>query len=294
MPGPQILAQTRDRLGESPMWRPSEQAVYWTDWYGPVLHRMKMGGPVESWTIPGTSLIGSFVFASCGRLMLAIDTGLAIFDPATGDLSPFADPNGRREGVLYNDSKVDRSGRLWVGTFDLPEVEPRGILYCVNQDGRSVVGDSGFAVCNGPAFSPEGGILYFSDSAARRILAYDLAPGGTALRNRRLFAQMSGEEGVPDGLTVDAEGCLWCAHYGAGRLTRFAPDGSVRAVIELPCPVVTSMSFGGPDMTTLFVTTGWSPGVQKPEDEPGPGGALFAIETRFAGLPEPEFDPKAA
>ena len=287
---PTVHAQTRDRLGESAMWRAGEQAIYWVDLYGPVVHRMRLGGQVESFVVPSTNFIGSFVFVTGGRLMLAVDTGLVLFDPATGLFTPFVDPNAGREAIAYNDGKLDRSGRLWVGTLDLAETEPRGILYCVDGRGRATVADSGFIACNGPAFSPAGDILYFSDSMGRRILAYDLATGSPALRNRRIFATMTESEGVPDGLTVDAEGGVWCAHYGVGRLTRYAPDGSVNMVIELPCPVVTSMSFGGPHMTTLFVTTGWSPGVQRPEDEAGPGGALFAIDTAIVGLPEPEFD----
>ena len=286
---PEILAQTRDRLGESPMWHSGEQAIYWVDIYGPILHRMRVGEPVESWTIPGARFIGSFVFVTGGRLMLAIDTGLVLFDPATASFAPFCDPNGGREAVIYNDSKLDRHGRLWVGTLDLPEVEPRGILYCVDEQGRATVGDSGFAICNGPAFSPRGETLYFSDSAGRRILAYDLAPDNSVLRNRRTFATMASDEGMPDGLTVDTEGGVWCAHFGAGRLTRYLPDGSIASMIELPCPVITSMSFGGPNMTTLFVTTGWSPGVERSEDEHSPGGALLAIETDITGIREPEF-----
>ena len=288
-PTPRIFAQTRDRLGESPMWRAGEKAIYWVDLYGPILYRMRAGGPVESWTVPDTKFIGSFVFVTGGRLMLSVENRLVLFDPATGIFSPFADPNDGREAVIYNDSKLDRSGRLWVGTLDLAETDPQGILYCVDSQGRATVGDSGFVVCNGPAFSPGGDILYFSDSLGRRLLAYDLASGSPLLRNRRVFASMGPDDGVPDGLTVDAEGGVWCAHYGAGRLTRYAPDGSVTNVVELPCPVVTSMSFGGPDMRTLFVTSGWSPGVQRPEEEVGVGGALLAIDTDFTGLCEPEF-----
>ncbi len=289
---PQIVAQTRDRLGESPMWHAGEQAIYWIDWYGAVLHRMRLGGAVESWTIPGATSIGSFVFATGGKLLCAIDAGLAIFDPATGKVSPFADPNGGRQDVIYNDSKLDRFGRFWVGTCDLRETEPRGILYCVEASGAAAVVESGYVVCNGPAFSLAGDIMYFSDSVGQRIIAFDVDAHSSVLRNRRVFAQISAAEGLPDGLTVDAEGCLWCAHYGAGRLTRYAPDGTVRMVIDLPCPIVTSMSFGGPDMTTLFVTTGWSPGIARAEDEPGPGGALFAIDTGIKGLAEPEFAPR--
>ncbi|MCA3561900.1 MAG: SMP-30/gluconolactonase/LRE family protein [Aestuariivirga sp.] len=286
---PRIVAQTRDRLGESPLWHAGEQAIYWTDLYGPTIHRLREGGAVESWRVPGTKHLGSFVFVSGGWLLLAIDTGLVLFNPTTTAFTPFGDPNEGREGVIYNDSKLDRSGRLWVGTADLAEVAPRGILYCVDASGRPHVGDSGFAVCNGPAFSPDGGTLYFSDSIGRRLIAYDLAPGSSRLRNRRLFVSMGPEDGVPDGLTVDAEGGVWCAHYGAGRLTRFAPDGHVLTTIDVPCPIVTSMGFGGPDMTTLYVTTGWTPGVARAEDEPGPGGALLAYDTGIHGLAEPEF-----
>ena len=163
-----ILAQTRDRLGESPMWHPGEQALYWVDWYGPVIHRMRWGQEkIDTWTIPGETIIGSFVFARGGKLLIAVNSGLKLFDPQTGAIAAFADPNEGRPAVAYNDSKLDRFGRLWVGTFDLPETEPRGILYCVEANGRWSVGDSGFAVCNGPAFSPDGQTMYFSNSVGQ-------------------------------------------------------------------------------------------------------------------------------
>jgi sugar lactone lactonase YvrE len=209
-----------------------------------------------------------------------VDSGLKLFDPATAAITPFADPNEARPGVAYNDSKLDRSGRLWVGTFDLPETEPRGILYCVEPNGQWSVGDSGFAVCNGPAFSPDGRTMYFSDSIGRRVLAYDVSPTSRIPANRRVFASF--EDGVPDGLTVDAEGGLWCALYGAGRLVRFAPDGSVLKSYDLPCPIVTAAGFGGPGMTHLFVTTGTSP-------ESEQGGAVFVMDTGIKGLAEPVF-----
>lgn len=272
------------------MWHQDEQAIYWVDLYGPVIHRMRAGSPVESWTVAGASVIGSFVFVRGGGLMLSVDTGLVLFDPANGTFTHFADPNAGREAMIYNDSKLDRFGRLWVGTIDLAETEPRGILYCVDRLGRAILGDSGFTVCNGPAFSPAGDVLYLSDSMRRRILAYDLSQDGPPLRNRRVFATMAEGEGVPDGLTVDAEGGVWCAHYGAGRITRYDPAGSVRSIISMPCSVVTSLSFGGATMTTLFVTTGRTPGVERAEDEPGSGGALFALDVGVTGLPEPEFD----
>lgn len=277
-----IFASGKDRLGESPMWNVEEQALYWCDWYGPTLHRKAWGEEqVESWTIPGETVLGSFVFASGGRLLLAVDSGLCLFDPKTAEIKPFADPNEGRPAILFNDSKLDRFGRLWVGTCDQTETEPRGILYCVTPEGKSSVGDSGYTVCNGPAFSPDGETLYFSDSLGHRIMAYDMTRTSPVLRNRRLFAQIPAEDGVPDGLTVDSEGGLWCAHYGGGRVTRFLPDGTIDRVLRLPCPITAAACFGGPGLTTLFIATG--------QDESPNGGQVLAVETGIRGLPEPVF-----
>lgn len=285
-----IVSPIRDRLAESPMWHAAEEALYWCDWYGPTLHRKLWGqDKVESWTIPGETVLGSFVFATGGRLLLAVDSGLVLFDPGTGRLTPFADPDGGREGIVYNDSKLDRFGRLWAGTYELTEQDPRGILHCVTADGMSSIGDSGFASCNGPAFSPDGRTLYFSDSVGGRVLAYDVSSDTRRLANRRVFASFSPQEGLPDGLTVDSDGGVWCALYGGSAVQRLLPDGTRDRRYDFPCPVTAAVCFGGPDLTTLFVATGWSPGVTRAEDETLGGGALYALETRFRGLPEPVF-----
>lgn len=285
-----IVSTTRDRLAESPMWHPGEEALYWTDWYGPTLHRKLWGQEkVESWTIPGETVLGCLVFAGGGRLLLAVDSGLVIFEPGTGRITPFANPDGGREGMVYNDGKLDRFGRLWVGTYELTETDPRGILYCVTPDGASSIGDAGFASCNGPAFSPDGRTLYFSDSVGRRILAYDVSPATRRLANRRVFASFTPEQGLPDGLTVDSEGGVWCALYGGGCVVRFSADGSLHSRHALACPITAAVAFGGPDLSTLFVATGWSPGVERAADERLGGGAVYALETRFRGLPEPVF-----
>ena len=285
-----IVSPIRDRLAESPMWHAGERALYWTDWYGPTLHRKRWGQEtVESWTIRNETVLGSFVFASHGRLLLAVDSGLVIFDPATGKTTPFANPDGSREGMVYNDSKLDRFGRLWVGSFELTETDPRGVLHCVTADGVATIGDAGFASCNGPAFSPDGRTLYFSDSVNRRILAYDVSPDSRRLTNRRVFASFKLHEGLPDGLTVDSNGGVWCALFGGARVVRFEPDGTLNAGYALPCPITAAVGFGGPDMNILFVATGWSSGVEQASDEMHGGGAVFAMETSFRGIPEPVF-----
>ncbi|MFO1170159.1 MAG: SMP-30/gluconolactonase/LRE family protein [Hyphomicrobiaceae bacterium] len=282
---PIVAAPTRDKLGESVLWHPGEQSLYWIDLMQPTVRRMKGGtGEPQSWPIRGTGTLGSLTFASGGRLMLAIDQGLVLFDPATGNMEPFVDPNDQREGVIYNDSKIDRDGRLWLGNYDKAESEPTGVLYCVYPDGRFRLADSGIAVTNGPAISPDGGTLYLSDTTGKRILRHSIDRATGRLSHRRLFATI--DPGMPDGLTIDAAGRLWVAHYGGGCITRLMPDGTVDRVIELPTANVTSTCLGGPKLTTLYITTAEVPA------NPGPlDGALFCVEVDGPGLPEPIFAP---
>ncbi|MFL5259427.1 MAG: SMP-30/gluconolactonase/LRE family protein [Hyphomicrobiales bacterium] len=280
----QVVSGNRDKLGESPLWHPLERKLYWIDFYGPTVHRLDPAdGSMTSWPVPGAELIGSLGFASGGRLMLATDRGLLLFEPAHGSVTPFADPNGGREAVGYNDSKVGRDGHYWVGTFDAPESAPRGILYSVEPSGRWAVADSGFIVCNGPAFSPDGGTLYFSDSMGKQILAYDVDAARGRLSKRRLFASIA--DGLPDGMTVDREGHLWCALYSAGEVRRFRPDGAVSEILALPVANVTSCCLGGDDLCTLYVTSGWT-GATSGKDL---GGSLFSRRVGVPGLPEPVF-----
>jgi sugar lactone lactonase YvrE len=278
----QVIGETRDRLGESALWHPTEAALYWIDYYGPHIHRYDPAtGETRHWTPAGTATIGSLAFAADGCLLLALDGGVHLFDPKSEELMHFADPNQGRPGIGYNDAKIDRDRRYWVGTFDLAERSPRGMLYRLEAEGRAIVGDSGFVVCNGPAFSPAGDRLYFSDSVGRQLLAYDLDRATGALSMPSLVVQFGEGDGMPDGLCVDSAGALYCAHYGGGRVSRFAPDGALLGVLPLPMKNVTSCCLGGPALDTLYVTTAENGGAH-PLD-----GALFACTVETPGLPEP-------
>jgi sugar lactone lactonase YvrE len=170
--GWEVLGQTRDRLGESPLWHPHEAALYWTDFYAPSVQRLDPAtGDYRRWNLRGTVTVGSLAFAGAGKLLLAMDGGVHLFDTADESMVLVSDPNAARPGIGYNDAKVDRDGRYWVGTFDASERDPRGILYRLEEEGRAIVADSGYVVCNGPAFSPSGDVLYFSDTFGRRLLA---------------------------------------------------------------------------------------------------------------------------
>ena len=280
-----VVGEARDRLGESPLWHPLEQALYWVDFYGPAIQRLDPStGGYRRWPIEGAATIGSLAFAADGRLIVALDTGVHLFDKANGRLTPFADPNGGRPGVGYNDAKVDRDGRYWVGTYDTGERSPRGVLYRLDRAGAATVADSGFVVCNGPAFSPDGSTLYFSDTVGRRLLAYDLDRETGALSQARLLIQFGEGDGMPDGLCVDGSGAILCAHYGGGRVSRIDPSGTLLETYPLPVRNVTSCCLGGARLDTLYVTTAESDGAH-PLD-----GALFACSVATRGVAEPLCD----
>lgn len=280
----QIIGGGRDRLGESVLWHAQEQALYWIDFYGPSIHRFDPAvGTFSHWTLATGGVIGSIAFTTDGRLLVALAGGIYLFDRATERLQHFADPNGGRPGVGYNDAKVDRDGHYWVGSFDLKEREPRGILYRVGASRAVIIADSGFVVCNGPAFSPDGAKVYFSDTVGRRLLAYDLDRRTGAVSAPRLFAGLGVDDGLPDGLCVDSAGAVYCAHYGGGQVTKFDPHGTPLEVLPLPVRNVTSCCLGGPMLDTLYVTTAENGGAH-PLD-----GAVFARGVPTCGVSEPLF-----
>lgn len=283
----QIRAQTHDRLGESILWHPQEEALYWIDCYGPFVHRQRyLDGIVETWKLEVGETIGSLVFVDGQGLLVAMDHGLYFFDPGTGSTRFFADPKNGSRDLIYNDAKVDRAGRYWVGTLNLDETKAIGSFYRVDPNGLAAMTDDGFAICNGPTFSPDNRSLYFSDSSERRILRYDLDDGGR-VSNRRTFYTFSINDGLPDGLTVDSAGNVWCALYGGGKVVCIDPTGLLKQSLPLPAPYATSLCFGGPGLRTLFVTTGWNTPEEAAADPNDMGGHVFMQDVEVAGLAEP-------
>ena len=278
-----VVCSGRDRLGESALWHPAEQALYWIDFYGPTVRRWSPGASApQSLAISRGKTIGALAFGPEGRLLVTLDEGVHWFDRDSGRLVLLADPNQRRDGVSYNDAKVDRQGRLWVGTYDVAEQAPRGALYRIDGSGSGELADCGFVVSNGPAFSPDGTLLYFSDSVGRQLLVYHVDPATGRLSERRKFADFDDAGGLPDGICVDREGGVWCAVFGGGRVLHLTPGGEVDRVVEVPAEYTTSCCLGGEDLRTLFITSGEEAGNDS-------GGAMFAVEVEVAGLPEPLF-----
>ncbi|WP_010219455.1 SMP-30/gluconolactonase/LRE family protein [Sphingomonas sp. PAMC 26621] len=277
MIAPRVIPRDRrDVLGEGLLWSEREQAVYWTDILGRRVNRLRLAdGRVDSWEMPGT--IGWIVeredvpgfIAGLDRRIVALT-----LDPLT--IVPLADPD--RGGNRMNDATADPAGRLWAGTMALDGAQPTGALYRIDQQGTVTRVDDGYRIANGPAITPDGRTLFHTDSAVRTVYRFVVdADGG--LGPRETFIAFEAGWGDPDGMTLDAEGGLWIACWGAGCVTRFAPDGRRDRSIALPASQITNCLFAGPTLDRMFVTSA-SDGVDEPH-----GGALFEVHPGCIGTP---------
>jgi sugar lactone lactonase YvrE len=284
----ETVVNTQDVLGEGPLWCPREQALYWGDLLKPAIHRFHPAtGALQSWTPPVK--FGSFSLREGGGLILAARTGVVLYDPGAGTLEPLCRPEADRPNNIPNDGKCDRRGRFWFGSMDKLLQQETGALYRIDPDGSHRRMEERVFLSNGLGFSPDDRTFYHTDTHARSIFAYDFDLDAGTIRNRRVLADTHGQPGEPDGMTVDAEGCLWSAQWMAGRLVRYAPDGRVERVVELPVSRPTSCIFGGPALDVLYVTSATFrlPDAERAQ-QPAAGGIL-ALHVGVKGLPEPRF-----
>ena len=290
MSEPQVAAAGNAILGESPLWSPGEAALYWVDINNPTVHRLDPAtGERRHWRIE--TEIGSIGLAGPGRLVAGLRTGAHYVDLETGGIEKICDPEGegRFNRNRMNDGKVDRAGRFWVGTMNDPGHAPQGTLWRIGADGEATPTMREIRIPNALCWSPDGAVMYFTDSYSHQIWAFDFDPATGAMENRRVFASIPEDQGVPDGATVDSEGFLWCAQMFGGRVGRFAPDGTLDRTIALPVPQVTSCAFGGADLDTLYITTASLRMDRAALAEQPLAGALFAVDPGVRGLAEPEF-----
>lgn len=246
------LADVKATLGEGPTWDHAAQALTFVDIKGRRAFRWRDTSGLEEF---GTSFrLGSLIPRASGGYISGTDRGIAAVDLDADRFELLFDPEEDRDTNRFNDAKVDRSGRLFAGTMDDEEREASGAFYRIDKNMLCTRVDDGFRVTNGPAFSPDGKVMYANDSALQVTYRYDLAPDGTPL-NRREFARFGEGEGYPDGITVDAEGCLWIAFWDGWCLRRLSPDGARLSELEVPVQRPTSCTFGGAALDRLFITS---------------------------------------
>lgn len=284
-----VAIPAADLIGESPVWSVREQALYWVDVEGKCVQRFAPGANARArWTMPEPT--GSIGLRCAGGLIAATRTGFVALDTANGDITPITDPEADLPGNRFNDGKVDRAGRFWAGTKNLANnAEGTGSVYRLDADRTAHRVTGGISCTNGIAWSPDNRTMYLCDTWVRRIyrFAFDLSLG--TAHSRSLFAELAPEAGYPDGLTIDAEGFIWNAHYDGWRITRYAPDGRIDRVLQMPVQQVTSLTFGGTDLATLYVTSA-SMRLSDAQRKSQPlAGHVFAFEPGATGLPEPCF-----
>ncbi len=275
-------------LGEAPFWDAQTQALFWVDITGRRIHRLHPEtGAARSWLMPDR--VACAVPRVVGGLLVALARELALFDPETASLRTVFSLGFDEPRVRFNDSRTDAAGRLWIGTMNEVDEEPAAMLLRVDADLSCTAMESGIRISNGIAFSPDDRLFYFADSPERVIRSYefDLAEG--CLGARRDLITVDAGVAVPDGSAVDIEGCIWNAQWDGGRVVRYAPDGGIREIVTIPCSRPTSCVFGGPDLSTLYVTSSCMELCAAALRAQPLAGSLFAVDVGVAGRPGTRF-----
>jgi sugar lactone lactonase YvrE len=272
-------------LGEGPYWRPDDEALLWVDVVRGHLHmtRVKTGETItiELDTVSAAfpAVGGGIVTAGGHRLMLRATR------PGEGWAGRVIAEAPVRDGVRFNDASVDPAGRVWVGSMDIKEKDALGTLYRLDSGRALTPVVKGATVSNGIGWSPDGTRMYYNDSPLRRIDMFDYDQATGEAYQGRMFADLSGADGFPDGLTVDADGYVWVAMFAGGALRRFTPAGHQDAVIPLPVSQPTSCAFGGAGMADLFVTTAYRDLSEAQRAAEPLAGRLLRLRPGPVGLP---------
>ncbi|MFM0319167.1 SMP-30/gluconolactonase/LRE family protein [Paraburkholderia nemoris] len=293
----EAAGQAPASVGESPVWRVAEQALYWVDIPAQKIVRLRLETAERTeWQLP--EKVACIAFDHHGTVLAGCET--ALFAVTLTEDAPRGEAmkvTGRKlaaplfafDDMRFNDGRCDRQGRFWSGTMvqDMAAANPAGALYRFDERGvlSAPVVDA-LITQNGLAWSPDGTTMYLSDShpLRRQIWAFDYDIEAGVPRNRRVFADLHDYAGRPDGAAVDADGCYWICANDAGLLLRFTPQGKLDRQIAVPAVKPAMCAFGGRDLDTLFVTS-IRPATGASEHD----GHLFAVRPGVTGLPEPEY-----
>jgi sugar lactone lactonase YvrE len=270
-------------LGEGALWSPADQAVWFVDIKKDRIHRFEpVSGRKRSYdTPPNPSFI---VPEEGGTFVVGLQSGLHRFDPKTGDFALLYHVEPELPDNRLNDGALDPRGRLWFGSMDNGEAQKTGSLYRLDRSGPVRV-DTGYVITNGPCFSPDGHILYHTDTRANTILKFDVTDDGN-ISNKRVFVTIEDGAGHPDGSVTDAEGCLWTCLFHGGAARRYSPGGKLLTTVKFPCSNVTKLAFTGPDLRTAYVTTARHALDAAQRAEQPLAGGLFRFNVDVPGLPQ--------
>jgi sugar lactone lactonase YvrE len=279
----ELVLDAGAELGEAPCWDSRAQLLLWVDITAGIVHRFDPAhGGDETFDVGQP--VGAAVPSESGQIALAVSDGFSLLDVRTGRVERIADVDLGESGTMMNDGKCDPAGRFWAGTRDVEGRQPIGSLYRLDADDRVTRVLSGVTLSNGLGWSPDRRTMYYIDSTTYGIDAFDFEISMGDLSGRRRLVDMPREWGLPDGMTIDEEGCIWLAFWGGASLRRFDPNGRVIAIVDLHVSQVTSCVFGGENLEDLYVTSargGLSP--EQLREQPRAGG-LFRLRPGVRGL----------
>jgi sugar lactone lactonase YvrE len=284
---PEPVLAVQSILGEGPVWNEGEQVLYWLDVFLPAINRFDPATGINQ-AMRLDQPIYAFALRAKGGAIGSFEDGIGFVDLDHGTIDIIGDPKAGRP-VNFNDGKCDRRGRFWTGTMAKDWSSPIGGLYRIEPSQRITQMDDGIVLSNGLGWSPDNRTMYFTDFGRRVIYAYDFEAETGVVHKRRPFIEVPAEAGFPDGMAVDAEGCLWVAHWDGWRVTRYEPSGQARQIIRMPVQRPTSCAFGGSDLSVLYITSARM-GLSEEALAAAPlSGSVFAVRTDTAGLAEPKF-----
>lgn len=284
------LPETDCELGEGPVWDAANNALVWVDIPAGRIHErrfepvapgdmLRLPGTHRSWTLHGT--VGSLGLCRGGRLVVALNKEVGLFDRATGRYQRLAVLEPEESETRLNDGKVGPDGAFWVGSMDREHrMRALGALYRVTADGTVEKRVDQLIVSNGLAWTADGTTMFHSDSRGQWIDRWRFNPATGAMSGRTRIATPGPADGRPDGAAADLDGCYWSSGISASVFNRYAPDGTVLAKFRAPTVAPTMPCFAGPDGRTLFVTS------LVPDDRPRSDwcGAVFVARAPVAGV----------
>ena len=281
----QLALDARAELGEGPMWDAREQRLFWLNISAHEVHRFDpLTGRDE--VFDSGKPVGTMAPRDAGGLVLAREDGFVAFEPSSGRLDTVAELI--LPGARMNDGKCDAQGRFWAGTMAYDKRQGAASLYRFDPGGAPRIMLSGVTISNGLDWSRDGSLMYYIDTPTHGVDVFDFDPVAGEIADRRRLISIPAELGSPDGMTVDAEGCVWVALYGGGAVHRYRPDGQLDGIVQLPASHVTCPVFGGQALDELFITTARENLTAEQIAQQPLAGGLFRLHPGVKGrLPNP-------
>jgi sugar lactone lactonase YvrE len=276
------VCEIKAKLGEGSIWDKERGILYWIDIENGILYEYD---PVSEKILSHAAgkKIGTIVPESGESVVLALEDGIYRMNLVNDQLEFLAKPSSLRKDQRFNDGKCDPAGRLWVGSMGPSR---SGFLYCMNNEGaiEEVLND--ITTSNGLIWSLDSTKMYYIDTNTSRVRQFDYNIQDGSLRNEKIIIEIPGEQGYPDGMTIDSEGKLWIALWGGSGVNRYDPEtGDLLQKIELPAKNVTSCAFGGKDLDILYITTAYIGLSDTDQNKQPDAGKLFCIKTGYMGIP---------